>query len=218
MAKPDALAKMIEGYARFHTEVFPHYKDHFRLLAQMQKPDVLFITCADSRVVPHLIFQTEPGDLFLCRNVGNVVPPHGELYGGTSSTIEYAVEVLHVRHIVICGHSDCGAARAVWESRDLAGLPVNDRWLRYVDAARPLIRPVPAHAGELQHLKEFICANVRRQVENLLTHPPVRRAIDAGRLQVHGWFYDIQTGSIEQIDLATGDHRPLPELTSATLD
>jgi carbonic anhydrase len=216
MAKVDALAKMIAGYGRFRAEVFPEYKDHFRLLAEMQKPDVLFITCADSRVVPQLIFQTEPGDLFICRNVGNVVPPQGEMYGGTSSTVEYAIEVLHVRHIVICGHSDCGAARAVWENRDLAGLPVNDRWLRYVDAARPLVRPSPPATSELERLKEFICANVRRQVENLLTHTPVRNAMDARRLQVHGWFYDIQSGCIEAIDLATGEHTPIraPETVS----
>ncbi|HTW65655.1 MAG TPA: carbonic anhydrase, partial [Bryobacteraceae bacterium] len=99
------MKRLLDGYAKFHREVFPQWKDRFHLLAEMQKPDVLFITCADSRVVPTMICQTEPGDMFLCRTVGNVVPPHGYLPGGVSSTVEYAVEVLHVRDIIVCGHS-----------------------------------------------------------------------------------------------------------------
>src|SRR5579875_259011 len=107
------MKRLLEGYAKFRSSVFPQAKDRFRLLADRQAPDALFITCADSRVVPDLILQTEPGDMFLCRAVGNIVPPHGSMPGGISSTIEYAVEVLRVRHITICGHSDCGAIKAV---------------------------------------------------------------------------------------------------------
>ncbi len=193
--KVDAIAKMMEGNARFRAEVYPEMRSHFRSLAEMQKPDVLFIVCADSRVVPSLIFQTEPGELFICRVVGNVVPPHGGAYGGTSATIEYAVKALNVKHVVICGHSDCGAVRAVFERKNLQGLPMMDNWLRYVEAARPQ----PEGGDERAELNRFIRANVRMQTANLLTHPEVEERVRAGRLQVHGWFYDIGSGAVEKV-------------------
>ena len=205
------MAKLLEGHKRFRREVFPTRREHFHLLAEIQQPDVLFVTCSDSRIVPDMIFQSEPGDLFICRNAGNVVPPYGVTADGlsnegVSATIEYAVKVLGVSHIIICGHSDCGAARAVFEDRDLKQLPITSRWLTYVDAARPQMRAVEENADELTRLKEFICANVRQQLQNLCTHPEVREGIQAGKLQVHGWFYEIRTGDIESIDAETGEH------------
>ena len=118
------MEKLIDGYLRFRADVFPQWKDHFHLLKESQSPRVLFITCADSRVVPSLIFQAEPGDMFLCRNAGNVVPPMGEAAGGVSATIEYAVEVLKVEHVIICGHSDCGAVRAALQPELTRNLPL----------------------------------------------------------------------------------------------
>src|ERR1700735_3019225 len=133
------MQRLLTGYKKFRTEVFSQKKDHFHLLAELQKPDVLFITCADSRVVPNLILQTEPGDMFICRAIGNIVPPHGAMPGGISATIEYAVGVLHVQHIIVSGHSDCGAIRAVLPSTvnpgapsDLARLPLTAKWLGYI--------------------------------------------------------------------------------------
>ena len=210
-AAKDTMARLLEGHARFQRDVFPKRREHFHLLAEIQQPDVLFVTCSDSRIVPDMIFQSEPGDLFICRNAGNVVPPYGTTADGlsnegVSATIEYAVKVLGVRHIIICGHSDCGAARAVFEARDVSQLPVTSRWLKYVDAARPHMRPAGPDADELTRLKEFICANVRQQLQNLCTHPEVREGLDAGTLAVHGWFYEIRTGEIESVDLETGEH------------
>jgi carbonic anhydrase len=212
----ETMARLLEGHARFRREVFPERREHFHLLAEIQQPDVLFVTCSDSRIVPDMIFQSEPGDLFICRNAGNVVPPYGVTGDGlanegVSATIEYAVKVLGVGHIIICGHSDCGAARAVFEARDVSQLPAVSRWLKYVDAARPQMRPAGEDADELTRLKEFICANVRQQIENLSTHPEVKEGIKAGTLQVHGWFYEIRTGEIEVVDAATGEHRLLGE-------
>ncbi len=212
----DTMARLLEGHARFQREVFPLRREDFRLLAEIQQPHVLFVTCSDSRIVPDMIFQSEPGDLFICRNAGNVVPPYGVAKDGlsnegVSATIEYAVKVLGVSHIIICGHSDCGAARAVFEGRDLSQLPVTSRWLKYVDAARPKMRPAATGADELTQLKEFICANVRQQVKNLCTHPEVREGIEAGTLAVHGWFYEIRTGEIESVDIETGEHCLLAE-------
>jgi len=208
------MSKLLEGHARFQRDVFPVRREHFHLLAEIQQPDVLFLTCSDSRIVPDMIFQSEPGDLFISRNAGNVVPPYGTTADGladdgVSATIEYAVKVLGVGHIIICGHSDCGACRAVFEHRDVSKLPVTSRWLKYVEAARPRMRPAAENADELTRLKEFICANVRRQVENLCTHPEVMEGLHAGTLQVHGWFYEIRTGDIEVVDADTGEHRLL---------
>lgn len=205
------MTRLLLGHARFKREVFPQRREHFHLLAEIQQPDVLFVTCSDSRIVPDMIFQSEPGDLFICRNAGNVVPPYGITADGlsnegVSATIEYAVKVLGVSHIIICGHSDCGAARAVFEARDVSQLPVTSRWLKYVDAARPRMRPVEPGADELTHLKEFICANVRQQLQNLCTHPEVQEGVQAGTLAVHGWFYEIRTGEIEVVDAQTGEH------------
>lgn len=191
------MQQLLEGYRRFRRDVFPQKKDHFHLLAELQKPDVLFITCADSRVVPDLILQTEPGDLFLCRTVGNIVPPHGQLPGGVSSTVEYAVEVLHVRHIIVCGHSDCGAMKAVMDQRDLSRLPLTAKWLGFaqsswshLDSAVDRNDPRALHRGLIE-------ANVIGQIENLKTHPEVTRGIAHGTLQVHGWYYDILSGAID---------------------
>ena len=194
------MQRLLDGYARFRRDVFPQWKDRFRLLADRQKPEVLFITCADSRVVPSLIFQTEPGDLFLCRTAGNIVPPHGQMAGGVSSTVEYAVSVLGVRHIIVCGHSDCGAIKAMFDRRDLSRLPLTARWLGYVEAAWKYLDPGMQDADPRALHTALIHANVIAQLENLKTHPEVARALAAQTIEVHGWYYDILTGAIEVYD------------------
>lgn len=194
------MKNILEGYAKFRSEVFDQWKDHFHLLAEMQKPNVLFITCADSRIVPNLILQTEPGDLFLCRNAGNVVPPHGEMAGGVSATVEYAIEVLKVKHVIVCGHSDCGAIKAVVEKKDLTHLPLTAKWLNYIESAWKYKDPgVPADDFKARHVA-LIRANVIAQLMNLCTHPEVAKGLAHKTLRVHGWYYDIMTGAIEEYD------------------
>jgi len=223
-----AMQRLLEGYARFRRNVFPERKAHFHLLADSQQPDVLFITCADSRVVPDLILQTEPGDMFLCRAVGNIVPPHGAMPGGISSTIEYAVEVLHVRHIIVCGHSDCGAIRAVLpqnrsDARDpdprdhgvLSRLPLTAKWLGYVEPAWKYLPPGVSSADSRTLHTALIRANVVAQLENLKTHPEVARGVAHNALQVHGWYYDILTGSIDAYDQQERRFLPLEEWAAA---
>lgn len=205
------MEPLLEGYRRFRREVFPQKKDRFRLLAELQKPDVLFITCADSRVVPDLILQTEPGDLFLCRTVGNIVPPHAQLPGGVSSTVEYAVEVLHVHHIIVCGHSDCGAMKAVMERPDLSRLPLTGKWLGFAESAWSQLDPGVNRKDARALHAALIHANVIAQRENLKTHPEVARGIAQGTLQVHGWYYDILTGAIEAYDERRRQFVPLDE-------
>ncbi len=191
------MKNLLQGYLRFRKEVFPQWKDHFHLLAELQTPDVLFITCADSRIVPSLILQTEPGDLFIARNVGNVVPPFGEMAGGTSSTVEYAIEVLKVRHVIICGHSDCGAIKAVLDKKDMSKLPITDQWLKYVEAAWKFREPGDPMGDERAPHTTLIHANIIAQLHNLKTHPEVAAGLAKRTLQVHGWYYDIMTGAIE---------------------
>jgi carbonic anhydrase len=199
------LKRLVDGYRRFQHDEFPGLRKHFRLLSDRQAPETLFVTCADSRVVPNLFLQTEPGDLFICRNVGNVVPPNGELAGGVSATIEYAVQVLKVKHVIICGHSDCGAIKAWLNQESLRSLPAAGRWLKYVDNASKFLDPAAA-PGDIE---ATIRANVISQLENLKTHPEVAAALEEKRLEVHGWFYDIMSGTIERYDPPTGKFTPL---------
>ena len=208
------MNRLLEGYARFRKDVFPGMKDRFRLLQDRQQPEFLFITCADSRVLPNLITQTEPGDMFLCRTVGNVIPPQGEMPGGVSATLEYAVEVLKVKHVIICGHSDCGAVKAVLppnRNENLKRLPLSARWLGYVEPAwRYLDAGVNREDFHALHTG-MIHANVIAQVENLKTHPEVARGLAMKTLEVHGWYYDILTGAIEAYEERERRFAPLEE-------
>lgn len=207
------MNRLLNGYTRFRRDVFPGMKDRFRLLSDSQAPEYLFITCSDSRVVPDLIFQTEPGDMFLCRTAGNVVPPHAALPGGVSATIEYAVEVLHVRHIVICGHSDCGAIKAVIDRPDLGRLPLTAKWLGYIEPAWKFLDPAPPADPRAFHTA-LIHANVIAQLENLKTHPEVARHLADKTLEVHGLYYDILTGTVEEYDQQQRRFRSIEERTS----
>jgi carbonic anhydrase len=194
------MEKIIEGVLRFQREVFPKLKHEFRLLADRQKPQALFITCADSRIVPSLITQTEPGDLFICRNVGNMVPPFGVSNGGNVGTIEYAVEVLGVKHIIVCGHSDCGAMKGVLNPDRVAGLPAVANWLRYGAVARRLVLSQNPRASEPELLLRLAQQNVVAQITHLRTHPCVAAALANRNLELHGWMYHISTGIVEVYD------------------
>jgi carbonic anhydrase len=220
------MKRLLEGYAQFRRDVFPQCRDHFRLLADRQAPDTLFITCADSRVVPGLILQTEPGDLFVCRTAGNIVPPHGQMPGGVSSTVEYAVEVLHVRHIIVCGHSDCGAVKAALPPEgaqpgtlaDMTLLPLTAKWLGFVEPAWRYLDPKVSLEDRRELHNALIHANVIAQYENLKTHPEVARGILHRTLRIHGWYYDILTGSIEAYDTNLRRFIPLEEVQEPDLE
>jgi carbonic anhydrase len=198
------MERLIEGHRRFLAEAFPARRDQFHLLAEGQAPETLFVTCADSRIVPDLILQTQPGDLFICRNAGNVIPRAGEPAGGVSATIEYAVEVLRVRHLIVCGHSDCGVIRALMNPDGLAGLDSVTDWLQHVEPAWQYVGEVERNAGELTRHTALTHANVLVQLANLHTHAYIQRAVGEGRLKVHGWYYDILSGRIERYNEGAG--------------
>jgi carbonic anhydrase len=205
------MDRLIEGHKRFHKEVFPGRRDQFHLLAESQSPEFLFITCSDSRVVPDLFLGTGPGDLFITRNAGNVVPIAGSDVDGVTATIEYAVEVLRVKHAILCGHSDCGALKAALDRKGLESLPKAKRWLFHVEAAYSHRQPLNPADGDSAELASLIRGNVVAQMLNLRAQPSVARAVIEGRLTVHGWYYDILTGRIEQYDDKL--HRFLPLLS-----
>jgi carbonic anhydrase len=203
------MDKLIRGVIRFQEEVYPRLESRFTELAEQQHPRALFITCSDSRIVPDLLTQTSPGELFICRNAGNIVPAHGEATGGVSGTIEYAVAALKVRHIIICGHSDCGAMKGILHPEDVASMPAVAAWLRYGEAARRIVLDNQPHLDENQKLEAITRENVRAQLLNLQTHPSVAAALAAGAVQLHGWLYSIRSGVIETFDQRMNRFRSL---------
>jgi carbonic anhydrase len=202
------MERLIEGHKHFLAEVFPQRRAEFHLLAEGQKPQWLFITCSDSRVAPDLILGTGPGDLFITRNAGNVVPISSHDVDGVAATIEYAVEVLKVKQAILCGHSDCGALKAALDRNGLEKMPKASRWLHHVEAAFSHRQPVNPADGPQAELAALIRGNVVAQLLNLKAQPSVLKALMEGRLTVHGWYYDILTGQIEEYDEQM--HRFLP--------
>jgi carbonic anhydrase len=194
------MDRLIEGHKRFLKDVFPARRDQFHLLAESQAPEWLFITCSDSRIVPDLILGTGPGDLFISRNAGNVVPITGNDVDGTTATIEYAVEVLKVKQAILCGHSDCGAMKAALDRKGLEKLPKASRWLQHVEAAFSHRQPPDPADGEHAEVGALIRGNVVAQLLNLKAQPAVARAMAHGALSVHAWYYDILSGRIERYD------------------
>src|SRR5580700_9004048 len=194
------MEKLIEGHRRFLAKVFPRRRKEFHLLADSQAPEWLFITCSDSRIVPDLILGTGPGDLFITRNAGNVVPVTGNDVDGCTATIEYAVDVLKVKDAIVCGHSDCGAMKAALDRKGLEKLPKASRWLHHVEAAFSHRQPLNPADGPHAELASLIRGNVVAQLLNLKAQPSVARALAKGTISVHGWYYEILTGRIEQYD------------------
>lgn len=192
------MERLIAGHKRFLAETFPARRDQFKLLSDRQAPEWLFITCSDSRVVPDLILGTGPGDLFISRNAGNVVPMTSHEVDGTTATIEYAVDVLRVKSAILCGHSDCGAMKAALDHKSLEALPKARRWLSHVEGAFSHRQPLNPADGEHAELASLIRGNVVAQWLNLKAQPTVARAVAEGRLTVHAWYYDILTGRIEE--------------------
>ncbi|MER5835002.1 carbonic anhydrase [Streptomyces sp. NPDC002130] len=169
----------------------------FRKLAEGQYPEALFITCSDSRVIPAMITGARPGEIFELRNAGNIVPPYGRPGAcGEAATIEYALEVLGVQDIVVCGHSHCGAMGALKSGDDLSALPGVDAWLRI---ARPELTSVLQTAPDDPSLPEVSQGNVVNQLAALRSYPVVRQRLDSGRLRLHGWYYEVDTGFVYEL-------------------
>jgi carbonic anhydrase len=191
-----AVEKFLGGISHFQKHVYPKHQDLFEKLALGQRPDALFITCADSRIDPTLITQTKPGELFICRVIGNIVPPYPEAIGGVSATIEYAVGVLEVPVVIVCGHTDCGVMKGALNPEALAAYPNVTHWLRYAKVDDQDLLALTEH-------------NVVAQLNNLRTHPTVAARLKEGDLALHGWVYHIGPGTVTAYDEASERFLPL---------
>ena len=212
------MKDIIEGVRRFRTQVYPQKRQLFEALARGQRPSAVIICCADSRVDMQLVTQCDPGHLFCFRNAGNIVPPYGTVLGAVSATIEYAMVALEIPNIIVCGHSDCGAMRGVLSQGLEAKMPTVAQWLRFSDAAHQIVlRDDQAPEDRLSRLIEL---NVLAQLEHLKTHPSVAVRLAHGEVQLHGWVYDIEHGTVTAYDRAAGRFVPLehePEAQAAEI-
>lgn len=206
-----ALERLKEGARRFRADVYPSMeKEYLLAAAHPQKPHALIVACADSRVAVEKMISWKPGDVFITRNVGNMVPAYGEMLGAVSAVIEYAVTALKIEHIVICGHSDCGAMKALLDPASLDDLPTVKNWLTNGTAALHRAR---AHCSCLEKdiLPCLTEQNVLLQIEHLKTHPAVAAAMDRGTLSISGWVYEIGTGAIRICEDGEPDFHPIED-------
>jgi carbonic anhydrase len=209
------MKKLIEGVLHFQNEIYPQHRELYENLAESQSPRWLFITCSDSRIVPNLLLQSDPGELFICRNAGNIVPADGDHSGGVSATIEYAVQVLGVKHIIICGHSNCGAMKAVLHPESVADLPAVAHWIAYAERARAVVLETPNGDSDEQRIASLVDENVLAQLDNLRTLPCVAAKLKTGALGIHGWVYDIGSGHFRVWDETEAHWRPIAEIADA---
>lgn len=191
------MQELIDGIAHFQMQVFPQHRERFEQLATGQAPRWLVIACSDSRLMPSMLLQTNPGDLFECRNAGNIVPPHGDAAGGVSATIEYAVQVLKVKHIIVCGHSDCGAMKAVLHPQSVGTLRAVAKWISYAERARAVALEEAAGRSDDELLASITDENVLAQLDNLRTHPFVAAKLRTNAIALHGWVFDIRHGTFK---------------------
>jgi len=205
------MQKLIQGIHQFREQDFRPLQRLFEQLAQEQNPETLFITCSDSRIDPNLLTHSKPGDLFILRNAGNIVPPHGAANGGEAATIEFAVAGLGVKDIIICRHSHCGAMKGLLHPEAVAGLPAVASWLSHAETTRRIVCDNYGHLDGDRLVTATVEENVLVQLENLRTLPSVASRLVRGDLHLHGWVYKIETGEMFAYDLASGQFVPLAQ-------
>lgn len=207
------MESIIDGVVHFRSVIFPEQRSLYRKLARHgQKPKALVISCADSRVVPEIITQSAPGEMFVCRNAGNIVPPFSQANGGVSSAIEYAVVGLGVEDVVVCGHSDCGAMKALLHPEQLKEMPNVAAWLGHAKSAHGVLCHAYDHEMDDKEATRILAMeNVVVQLTHLRSHPSVAARIAAGRLNLHGWFFDLEHGHVLALDGASGKFQPVED-------
>lgn len=205
------MDKIAAGVTRFQQGAYEERKDLFEKLAEGQSPEALFITCSDSRIDPSLLTQTAPGELFICRNAGNIVPPHSQYTGAMTASIEFAVGALKVPHIVICGHSECGAMKGAMNPEGLDEFPHVKEWLGYARAAALVTKKKGAALDDKDKLNMLIRENVLLQIAHLKTHPYVAVQLASGETEIHGWVYDIRSGEVLAFDEKANAFIPVAE-------
>ena len=204
------MNRIIQGIQSFQKDFYPARRDLFRRLASGQSPEALFIACSDSRIALELLTQTGPGDIFVCRNAGNIAPVHGNTDAVTAA-IEYAVSALKVKDIVVKGHSDCGAMKGLLNPAALEKMPDVRGWLAHAEAARQSLVAAGIDPSSPEALETLTKLNVRLQIDHLRMHPQVRAAVRAGSLHLHGWYYRIDSGVVEAWDVDSNRWVPVTE-------
>ncbi|MEY3297281.1 MAG: Carbonic anhydrase [Cyanobacteriota bacterium] len=203
------MEKLLRGLREFQENYIPARQELIQELAKGQHPRVLFIGCSDSRVDPTIITQSEMGDLFIIRNAGNIVPPYEATNGGEGATIEYAIEALNIRQIIICGHTQCGAMKGLLQLGELeTKMPLVYDWLRHTEATRKLVFDHYGDRDKNEKLNLLVAQNVLTQMDNLRTYPSIHSRMHKGELSIHGWIYHIENGQILAYDEEANDFLP----------
>jgi len=211
------MPRFAAGVIRFQNEIYPQKAEFFKKLSLGQSPEALFITCSDSRIETAMITQTDPGDLFVCRNAGNIVPPHTQHTGAMTASIEFAVAALNIPHIVVCGHSECGAMKGAMNPEGLADLPHVKEWLGFAKAAVDIVNESGADKTDAERMQMLLEQNVILQMQHLKTHPNVASRLAKGDLQLHGWVYDIKTGRVIAYEETLDEFIPVDQRYAAEI-
>lgn len=204
------MQELVKGIHNFQDNIFSNQKQLFERLVAGQHPLALFITCSDSRIDPSLLTQTQPGELFIMRNAGNIIPPYGAVQGGEAATIEYAISVLKVQDVIVCGHSHCGAMTGLLQPDQVAHLSAVKSWLALAESTARIMRENYPHITDpIKRLTATVEENVLVQLENLRTHPSVAAALSRGQLKIHGWVYKFETGQVFAYDPQVNQYLPV---------
>ncbi len=203
--EPIDYAHLFEGIRNFKANELIPRQEFFEALAHKQNPHTLFIGCSDSRVIPNVVTQTIPGELFVVRNIGNFVPHYlkkSETFLATSAVIEYAVLQLNVNNIVICGHSNCGGCAALYQDEELKHLPHTKIWLQLAEPVKKIVEEkIAKNKITLEERSEYTeKLNVVEQLRHLMKYPYIRKRVKEGKLNVMGWYYNIEEGEIYNYD------------------
>lgn len=208
--RPESLERLLDGVRHFCKNEYPHRQEVYdQVTREGQRPHTLFVTCADSRIDPELITQSGPGDIFVARNIGNIVPAYGEMMGGVSAVVEYAVSALEVDQVVVCGHADCGAMRGLLRSERVEGMPAVQNWLQNAQAALRISDALYSRENESKFLDELTRQNVLLQVNHIRTHPSAAGRLAQGRLAIYGWIYDFRSGRVLMYDEDSKEFLPI---------
>lgn len=203
------MKELITGIREFQSKYYQEHRALFEELGHGQNPRVLFITCSDSRIDPNLIVQAEPGELFVIRNAGNIVPPFGSANGGEGATIEYALQALNIDQVIICGHNHCGAMKGLLKLNKLQeDMPLVYDWLKHTEGTRRILKDSYSQYSGEDLVEIAVMENILTQIDNLETYPIVRSRMQQGRLHVYGWLYEIETGEVKSYNHATQQFEP----------
>lgn len=214
------MKKLLNGIVDFRKNVRPTVKDTFAQLALGQRPDTLFIACSDSRVVPNLFASTEPGDLFVIRNVGNLIPAYTEdhsSHGSEAAAIQFGLSNLPITEVIVCGHSECGAIGALSEGRKNPTAPAFNCWLRHAQGSLQQLDAGPTLGNHLERHNQLSQLNVLEQLEHLKTYPVVREGLASGQLRLHGWYFDIKEANVYEYEPSEGRFHLIDEAYATTL-